>query len=61
MGEKLSTNRAKRVYDYLLKKGINKNRMTYQGYGGTKPLVRFEKDSEDANKNRRVEIKVIKK
>ncbi len=60
MGEELSTKRAQKVYDYLVKKGINKNRMSYQGYGGSKPIVRFEKDETDANTNRRVEIKVIK-
>lgn len=60
MGEELSTKRAKKVYDYLVKRGIDKKRMSYQGYGGTKPLIRIENGIDDANKNRRVEIKVIK-
>ena len=34
----LSTNRAKRVYNYFLMKRISKTRMTYKGYGNTQSL-----------------------
>lgn len=35
---KLSSNRARTVYEYLLYKKINKTRMTYKGYGNKLPL-----------------------
>ena len=35
---KLSFNRAKAVYRYLLLKNINKSRMSYKGYGNKFPL-----------------------
>ena len=34
----LSENRAFAVYDYLVKNGIASNRLTYKGYGETKPI-----------------------
>jgi len=34
----LSTNRAKRVYNYFLMKQISKNRMTFKGYGNMQSL-----------------------
>jgi outer membrane protein OmpA-like peptidoglycan-associated protein len=38
----LSHNRAKAVYEYLISKGIAKERMTYKGYGETQPVVTDE-------------------
>ncbi|MGV6862008.1 MAG: OmpA family protein [Putridiphycobacter sp.] len=35
----LSKNRAKSVMDYLISKGIDKSRLTYQGFGETKPAT----------------------
>ena len=35
----LSKNRAKAVMDYLITKGIDKSRLTYAGYGETKPAI----------------------
>lgn len=35
----LSQNRAKAVYDYLVSKGISKDRLTFIGYGEMKPIV----------------------
>lgn len=57
----LSLNRAKYIYDYLVEYGINKNRLSYKGFGFSQPLVYPEKTSDDENKNRRVEIRIIKK
>lgn len=34
----LSTNRAKAVVDYLVEKGIKKDRLSYTGFGETKPI-----------------------
>ena len=56
----LSKNRAKKVYDFLVKKGIEKSRLSFQGMGLQKPLVSPEKSEEDEALNRRVEVKIIK-
>ncbi len=58
---KLSENRAKAVYDYLEDNGIDEERMRYKGFGKKKPLVDPEETEEDQNKNRRVEIRILKK
>ena len=39
VNRKLSENRAKACYDYLLSKGIPANRMAYQGFGPTRPIA----------------------
>ena len=57
----LSKNRAKYIYDFLIKHGINPNRLSYTGFGRSKPLVEYEVTEEDRNKNRRVEIKILEK
>ncbi|MBK8242538.1 MAG: OmpA family protein [Saprospiraceae bacterium] len=56
--DKLSTNRAKAVRDYILSKGISEDRVTFKGYGKRMPI------SSNATKdgralNQRVEIKII--
>jgi OOP family OmpA-OmpF porin len=52
---KLSTNRAKACYTYLVSKGISTGRMEYIGYGPDKP--RFDNTTEEGRvKNRRVEF-----
>ena len=38
----LSRNRAKSVYDYLVNNGIAQERLTYKGYGETKPVASNE-------------------
>ena len=57
----LSTNRAKSVYIYLIKNGIDKNRLTFKGYGNTKMLYPFPKNEIEEQKNRRVEILILSK
>lgn len=59
-GLRLSVARAKVVYEYLREKGIAKNRMSYKGFSSTRPLVP-ERTQEDMARNRRVEIRVMKK
>ena len=55
---KLSTERAKAVSDYLVNKGIERNRLVARGYGKSKPIVK--ENSAAANKvNQRVEIKIL--
>jgi outer membrane protein OmpA-like peptidoglycan-associated protein len=55
----LSVNRAKAIYDYLVGKGIEESRLSYEGFGRSRPVVEHEQDEADAEKNRRVEIRVI--
>jgi outer membrane protein OmpA-like peptidoglycan-associated protein len=54
----LSENRAKAVCDYLIGKGIVKERLKYKGYGDTKPMVPNDSD-EHRQMNRRTEFQVI--
>jgi outer membrane protein OmpA-like peptidoglycan-associated protein len=56
----LSVERAAEVYDQLVKRGISSSRLTYRGFGNLKPLVKEEQTNEDREKNRRVEIKLLK-
>ncbi len=57
--KELSVNRARFVYNYLIKNGIEAKRLSYRGFGRTKPLVLPERTEADRQKNRRVEIKVV--
>ena len=54
----LSENRAKAVTEYLISKGIAKERLTYKGFGDSKPVV--PNDSEDHKAmNRRTEFTIL--
>jgi outer membrane protein OmpA-like peptidoglycan-associated protein len=53
---RLSVNRARAVYEYLADNGIERERMTYKGYAGTKRLVEDEYTEADRTLNRRVEM-----
>jgi outer membrane protein OmpA-like peptidoglycan-associated protein len=66
---KLSNDRAKSVYNYVVQKGVDASRMTYKGYGETKPVISdeeisklgSEKEKEEAHQsNRRTEYRIIK-
>lgn len=54
----LSTNRAKSVYDWLVKQGIAADRLVYKGYGKTQPLD-VNTTEEGRARNRRTEVKVL--
>lgn len=54
----LSNNRAKTVVTYLLSKGITQLRLTYKGFGATKPLADNKTETGKAI-NRRTELSVI--
>lgn len=57
---KLSTNRAKAVYESLTSNGIDANRLTYKGFGDTKPCVANDTEENKA-KNRRTQLNITKK
>lgn len=57
----LSVNRAKFIYLYLIERGIEKERLSYQGFGKTRPLRPREFSQEDVDMNKRVEIRVVGK
>jgi len=53
----LSENRAKSVYNFLVSNGISENRLSYKGYGSSKPIVE-NKTEEGKARNRRTEFVV---
>jgi outer membrane protein OmpA-like peptidoglycan-associated protein len=54
----LSENRAKSVYQYLIDKGVDTERLSYVGYGETKP-IRPNTNEADRAKNRRTVFEII--
>lgn len=54
----LSQNRAKAVVDWLIKNGIEENRLSYKGYGESKPIVPND-SAENKAKNRRTEVTIL--
>ena len=54
----LSENRARSVYDYLIENQIEKDRISYKGYGDSNPIFPNDSD-ENRSKNRRTEFKII--
>jgi outer membrane protein OmpA-like peptidoglycan-associated protein len=55
----LSLNRARAIYNYLVSRGIDSSRLRYEGFGRRKPVIPVEQTEQDAELNRRVEIRVI--
>jgi len=52
--------RAKTVYNHLINAGIDKSRVSYQSFGGSRPIYPIpEKNAVQAETNRRVEIEII--
>jgi len=56
----LSKNRAKSVYDYLVAHNISAERLTYKGYGQTRPIASNDNEAGRAQ-NRRTEMKIVAK
>lgn len=54
----LSTNRAKAVASYLVKKGIESRRVKFKGYGKRNPIA-SNQTKNGRQKNQRVEIKIL--
>ena len=57
--QKISELRAREVFEYLIKKGVQ-NKMYFKGFGSTQPIAPNDTDEGKA-KNRRVEFEIIKK
>jgi outer membrane protein OmpA-like peptidoglycan-associated protein len=55
----LSVQRAKYVYTYLARHGIDTSRMSYKGYGASQKIYPQESDEGQRMRNRRVEIKIL--
>ena len=58
--QKLSEQRAKSVVDYLISKGVAKDRLEYKGYAFNQPIA-DNNTPEGRAQNRRVEFKVLSK
>lgn len=56
IGNYYSNLRAEAVYNYLINKGINEERLSFQGFGNSSPLVWPELTEEDQQRNRRVDV-----
>ena len=56
----LSENRAKSVYDFLIKSGISEDRLTFKGFGESVPIYN-NSTTEGRSKNRRTEFTIIDK
>ena len=57
--KELSLNRARVIREYLMKRGIDPSRIQYEGFGSRRRIINPETTEEEANQNRRVEIRVI--
>jgi outer membrane protein OmpA-like peptidoglycan-associated protein len=55
----LSENRAHSVFDFLVREGIDPQRLSYKGYGPDKPIASNDSEAGRAD-NRRTEFKVLK-
>jgi outer membrane protein OmpA-like peptidoglycan-associated protein len=57
--QQLSERRAQSVYNYLIEKGIPKNRLVTRGYGRDKPIASNDTES-GRQQNRRIEFRIVK-
>lgn len=55
---KLSLDRALSVKNFIVQQGVQESRITYKGFGETKPVDTNETESGKAN-NRRTEIQIL--
>lgn len=58
--KRMSKKRARSVYKYLLKIGAPKAQMNYVGKSFDEPIVPREKNEFDKDRNRRVEIELVR-
>ena len=60
MNQKLSEQRAKTVYEYLLNHGIEASRLSYKGYGASQPVA-DNSTAEGRRQNRRTVFTIVEK
>lgn len=58
LNTELSTQRAKNVYDALIRFGVNAKQLTYKGYGDSKPIAGNDTEA-GRSTNRRTQFKVM--
>jgi outer membrane protein OmpA-like peptidoglycan-associated protein len=56
----LSINRSANVMDYLVNKGVDRNRLSSQGHGESLP-IESNGTEEGRQKNRRTELRIVSK
>jgi outer membrane protein OmpA-like peptidoglycan-associated protein len=56
----LSKARAQAVFNYLVDKGINKNRLQWRGYGNKDMIYPNPEGEDEMEANRRVEVEIVK-
>ena len=59
--DNLALERAKIIYDFLIRSGIDRYRLSYVDFGASRKLVDPERTETDMIRNRRVEIRIIAK
>ena len=58
---RLSKERAKSIYDYMVDfAGIGSERVLWEGYGSSRPIIANEKNEADKSVNRRVEFEIYR-
>lgn len=60
LNQRLSEQRAKTVYDYLVKHGIDASRLSFKGYGSSQPVA-DNKTPEGRRQNRRTVFTIVEK
>jgi outer membrane protein OmpA-like peptidoglycan-associated protein len=59
--QKLSDDRAKTIFTYLVNNKIDGSRLRWKGYSNTQKIFEYPKDESESKTNRRVEIKILEK
>ena len=58
----VSTARARAIYNFLLRNKIDRKRMSFKGYGTSRPIHPIpEKTEQEEDENSRVEILIVEK
>jgi outer membrane protein OmpA-like peptidoglycan-associated protein len=58
----VSLSRARKVWSYLTQRGIDPKRLSYKGFGNSRPIYTIpERTEEERIANRRVEIRILEK
>jgi outer membrane protein OmpA-like peptidoglycan-associated protein len=56
----VSTARARAIYNFLIRNKINRKRLSFKGFGTSRPIHKIpEKSESEADENRRVEIMIV--